>query len=96
MGLLTAAVVTTIGGLIVAFNAAWQITLVMIAFLPLLVIAGMSLNAFLGGGVQKVGVSAGQVSYCIILSCGLFRILASVAKSIYITIYLHIHLFIYP
>ena len=64
MGLFVAAVVTTVGGLIVAFSASWQITLVMIAFLPLLIIAGMGLNAFLGGGVQKVGVSAGQVSYC--------------------------------
>ena len=64
LGLFVAAVVTTVGGLIVAFSASWQITLVMIAFLPLLIIAGMSLNAFLGGGVQKVGVSAGQVSYC--------------------------------
>ena len=63
LGLLAAAVVTTVGGLIVAFSATWQITLVMIAFLPLLLIAGMSFNTFMGGGVQKAGVSAGQVSY---------------------------------
>ena len=63
LGLLAAAVVTTIGGLVVAFSATWQITLVMIAFLPLLLIAGMSFNTFMGGGEQKAGVSAGQVSY---------------------------------
>ena len=63
LGLLVAAVVTTISAFIVAFSATWRISLVTIAFLPLLMISGLSFNAFLGGGGQNTALSAGQVRY---------------------------------
>lgn len=71
LGLLAAAVVTIIGGLIVGFDASWQLTLVMIAFIPLLIGAGMVFNTFLGGGGgggDKDGSAseAGQVSYIVV------------------------------
>ncbi|XP_028411655.1 multidrug resistance protein 1-like isoform X2 [Dendronephthya gigantea] len=38
LGLVVSALVTTVGGLIVAFNASWQLTLTMVAFFPIILI----------------------------------------------------------
>lgn len=48
-------------------DASWRLALVMIAFVPLLVVAGLFMNTFLGGGAgggeNTAATSAGQVSY---------------------------------
>ncbi|XP_046843213.1 ATP-dependent translocase ABCB1-like isoform X2 [Xenia sp. Carnegie-2017] len=41
LGLLLGAVVSVIGGLIVAFTGSWQLTLIMLGFMPLLFFAGL-------------------------------------------------------
>jgi ABC-type multidrug transport system fused ATPase/permease subunit len=47
--LVTSALVTVIGGLIVAFRASWKLTLTMMAFIPLVLTAAAIINYFLGG-----------------------------------------------
>ena len=55
---------TVIGGLIVSFDATWQLTLVMLAFLPLLIISGMMMKFQLGGQTANSDlITAGQVSF---------------------------------
>ena len=65
LGLVIAGIVTIVSGLVVAFDASWRLTLVMIAFTPLLLVAGMAVNTFFGGGSAGEGGAAagcGQVS----------------------------------
>lgn len=47
--MLVSAVVTTVGGLVIAFCASWRLTLAMMAFIPIVLIATALINCFLGG-----------------------------------------------
>ena len=66
--MLLGAVVSVVGGLIVAFTGSWKLTLVMLAFMPMLFIGGLLANKLLysvgqpsedNGGIA----SSGQVSF---------------------------------
>lgn len=54
---------TIVGGFIVSFSASWKVSLVMLAFIPLLVLSGLAFNIFLGGGALELSqTGAGHVS----------------------------------
>jgi ABC-type multidrug transport system fused ATPase/permease subunit len=66
--MLLGAVVSVVGGLIVAFTGSWKLTLVMLTFMPMLFIGGLLANKLLynvgqlsedNGGIA----SSGQVSF---------------------------------
>jgi ABC-type multidrug transport system fused ATPase/permease subunit len=68
--MLLGAVVSVVGGLAVAFTGSWKVTLVMLAFMPLLFVGGFFssriLNINQSGEATKEGdsiASAGQVSF---------------------------------
>ena len=65
--MLLGAVVSVVGGLIVAFTGSWKITLVMLAFMPILFTGGFFANKMDVPESQKTEegdsiASAGQVS----------------------------------
>ena len=61
LGLLFAGIVTVIGGLVVSLTAAWQLALLMMAFIPFLVGAGMFMNAFFGATKDSAANRQGKV-----------------------------------
>ena len=64
--------VSVVGGLIVAFTGSWKLTLVMLAFMPMLMIGGMLANKLLvdivkNGNSSESISSAGQVRFYTLL-----------------------------
>ena len=59
--------VTIIGGLIVAFAASWKLTLTMMAFIPIVIIATTLINYFLGAN------ECGKAADCYAKVCGLSK-----------------------
>ncbi|CAB3994659.1 multidrug resistance 1 [Paramuricea clavata] len=67
LGLFVSSMVTIIGGLIVAFAASWKLTLTMMAFIPIVIIAITLINYFLGAN------DCGKAADCYAKVCGLSK-----------------------
>lgn len=67
LGLFVSSMVTIIGGLIVAFAASWKLTLTMMAFIPIVIIATTLINYFLGEN------ECGKAADCYAKVCGLSK-----------------------
>jgi membrane protein implicated in regulation of membrane protease activity len=60
--LVASALLTIIGGLIVSFSASWQITLTMVTFIPIGLVAVVLINYFLGeNDCSEAGSSCAKV-----------------------------------